>query len=485
MGFSMLKPRHRSAGCVLTTHTHRDHPLLRFTPLLLLLAASACGGGGGGGSNPPPVSPAQATYDRIQEQVFSVSCTTASCHNSVTRAGNLVLEPATSYDELVGITPTNPTATSYGMARVMAGYPEESFLYMKLARSLDASMGLAMPWGGPYLTDDSLEVIRAWIAAGAPREGQVPGDDGRPLGTRGDDEEVMLPPPARGVQIRVTAAAIPLGTEETACHYLKMPSEVDFDVDRIQIAVSGGSHHIHLYRPFDPNYQVPDGVEVCNRAVDFNVWELAAATQLPRSDWELPEGVAYHFRAGEQLLVQTHFVNVGSLSTEGEGHVYMNLNEAEPGSVKHYGGSFFGQDQDVLVPARSRHTQYADCEMPNPITIMAMTGHYHFRGRVFSTELLDVNGNPTSEVYHHEGYEDPLFLTYDGPSAPRIEPGEGLRWTCTWDNTTDTDFEFGPFTDANEHCNLFAFYYPAQGRSEATYCVKKDGVETTTVRSSP
>ena len=44
--------------------------------------------------------PAQATFDRIHEHVFSVSCTTASCHNSVTRAGNLVLEPETSYDEL-------------------------------------------------------------------------------------------------------------------------------------------------------------------------------------------------------------------------------------------------------------------------------------------------------------------------------------------------------------------------------------------------
>ena len=48
-----------------------------------------------------------------------------------------------------------------------------------------------------------------------------------------------------------------------------------------------------------------------------------------------------------------------------------------------------------------------------------------------------------------------------------------------------SSFKFGPFTDTNEHCNVFAFYYPAQGLSEATYCVKKDGVETTTVRSSP
>jgi hypothetical protein len=113
-----------------------------------------------------------------------------------------------------------------------------------------------------------------------------------------------------------------------------------------------------------------------------------------------------------------------------------------------------------------------------------MTGHYHFRGRLFTSEKLDASGVPSEEIYHHEGYDDPLFLTYDGPDAPRFEAGEGLRWTCTWDNPTDNDYEFGPFTDADEHCNVFAFYYPAQGKNEATYCVTKDGVATTTVRTA-
>jgi hypothetical protein len=449
----------------------------------LFIVASGCGGGGGG-STPPPSAPQESTFARIQAEVLDKSCTASSCHAAIARAGSLVLEGDRAYDELVGVAPANPAAATTGMQRVYPNEPDKSFFYMKLAHQLDEGMGLAMPWGGPYLNEASLEVIRAWILAGAPREGAVPGDDGRPLGPDADDEDVVLPPPERGVQIEVTTRAVPLGEEETACHYLKLPSDVDFDVNRIQIAVSGGSHHIHLYRPFDPSYQVPDGFEVCNMAVDFNVWELVAATQLPRSDWQLPEGVAYHFRAGEQILVQTHFVNVGALSTEGEGDVLMNLNEAPAGSVVHYAGSLFGQDRDVFVPAHSMPTQYADCTFPNQITLMAMTGHYHFRGRVFTSQKLDVNGAPGQEIYHHEGYDDPLFLTYEGPNAPTFAPGEGLRWTCTWVNNTDDDFAFGAFTDTNEHCNVFAFYYPAQGRNEATYCVKQDGVQTTTVRSS-
>jgi hypothetical protein len=59
---------------------------------------------------------------------------------------------------------------------------------------------------------------------------------------------------------------------------------------------------------------------------------------------------------------------------------------------------------------------------------------------------------------------------------------QGLQWTCTYDNPTDTDFKFGPFTDRNEHCNMFAFYYPTEGTNEFLTCVQKEGEVTVTVR---
>ena len=69
-------------------------------------------------------------------------------------------------------------------------------------------------------------------------------------------------------------------------------------------------------------------------------------------------------------------------------------------------------------------------------------------------------------------------------SLPTFETDESLRWTCTYDNRSDRDYEFGPFTDENEHCNLFAFYYPTQSQTESTTCVVEDGRSTTTVRGS-
>jgi hypothetical protein len=290
---------------------------------------------------------------------------------------------------------------------------------------------------------------------------------------------VHLPPPLRGVQIAVTAAAVPLGTEETACHYMKLPSDVDLNVNRIQINVTGGSHHIHLYRPFDSTLDLPDHSEVCNMAVDFDQWALIVATQLRQTDWELPAGVAYHFRAGEQILVQTHFVNVGSLETVGQGKLLMNLHDADPGTITAHAGSLFGQDRDVVVPPLSNPTKSAVCEFPKDVNIIAQTGHYHFRGRRFSTYEWYA-GERGAEVYHHEGYDDPLFLEHRPPLL--VPAGHGLEWECHWENPNDVEYKFGPFTDTNEHCNFFAFYYPTATPHEFITCVTKDGVDTTTVR---
>jgi copper type II ascorbate-dependent monooxygenase-like protein len=417
----------------------------------------------------------------MQTQVFNLSCSSDSCHSSIGRAGDLVLQEGYSWDSLVNHKPSNPVAAADGLMRVMPGNPDMSLLMAKISSNLQAGEGQSMPFNSAPLTTDTIDVVGAWIKAGAPQDGVVPGDDGRPLGDSGDPSgPFSLQPPDHGVQIKTTSPPVPIGREETGCHYLKMPSDVDLDVNRIQVAVTGGSHHIHLYRAYDPTLDLPDGYEVCNHAVDFDVWELVVAVQLRRTDWELPPGVAFHFRKGEQLLMQTHFVNVGALETQGDGIAIMNLQAAEPGTVTDYAGAIFGQDKDVDVLPHSSPTLSAECVFPKALNLMAETGHYHFRGRHFSTYLWN-DGVRGDKIYDYDGYNDPPFVVHD----PAIEfaAGGGLQWECHWVNDTDNEYKFGPFTDTNEHCNWFGFYYPTESQEESITCVKQGGVATTTVRT--
>jgi hypothetical protein len=449
---------------------------------VLAIALVGCGGSVDSSGDAAAVS--SSTFERIQKQVFNVSCSADSCHSHVGRAGDLVLEEGVAWDDLINHTPSNPVAAAHGYMRVMPAQPSKSLLLSKITNSLSPGEGLPMPYGGSQLSAHAIDVIRMWIAAGAPAEGRVAGDDGAPLGiSETPGGHISLPLPAQGVQLKATAAAIPDGHEETSCHYFKLPSDVDLEVVRFEIAVSGGSHHIHLYRPADASLDLPDGSEVCNKAVDFGMWQLVAATQQRSTSWQLPPGVAYHFRAGEQLLMQTHFVNVGSLETRGEGQVVMNLHAVDAAQVTAHAGAIFGQDKDVFVPAHSVTTKAAECVFPNAMTLMGQTGHYHFRGRHFTTYRWD-DGVRGESIYEYQGYDDPPFLVYPPDDSPYFAPGQGLEWECVWENDSATDFKFGPFTDTNEHCNWFGFYYPTQTPDEFITCVKDQGVATTTVRHS-
>ena|SRR5882672_1676682 len=115
----------------------------------------------------PPGAP--ATFATIQRKVFTPSCATASCHGAGS-AGGLGLAGSAAYANLVGIPPTNPVARDAGLLRVAPGDPERSFLLRKLQSTLVSGEGEPMPRVGSMLPPSSIDLVRRWIAAGAPAD---------------------------------------------------------------------------------------------------------------------------------------------------------------------------------------------------------------------------------------------------------------------------------------------------------------------------
>jgi hypothetical protein len=121
------------------------------------------------------------TFDRIQQQIFNQSCAVSGCHDSQTQMANLLLETGSSLANLVNVTPTNAAAMMAGWKRVtvsdpMTGDPDTSLLYHKV-NGPPAGFGERMPFMRKKLDGHLVEVIRLWIAGGAPANGWVPGTD--------------------------------------------------------------------------------------------------------------------------------------------------------------------------------------------------------------------------------------------------------------------------------------------------------------------
>jgi hypothetical protein len=108
-----------------------------------------------------------ATFAVLQRTIFNTGCATLSCHGTA-RAGALDLRPESAYASLVGVLADNPVARAAGTLRVVPGDPERSFLVAKLRGTLVDGEGTRMPQVGPPLPAAKIDLVRRWIAAGAP-----------------------------------------------------------------------------------------------------------------------------------------------------------------------------------------------------------------------------------------------------------------------------------------------------------------------------
>jgi len=122
------------------------------------------------------------TFDRVQRQIFNQSCALSACHDSQSVAGDLLLETGAAHGNLVNVVPSNGPAAAADLRRLAVpaeglGDLERSYLLMKVTGDLPPGFGARMPFGGPRLDRTLVDVVRLWIAAGAPTEGWVPGTD--------------------------------------------------------------------------------------------------------------------------------------------------------------------------------------------------------------------------------------------------------------------------------------------------------------------
>ena len=78
------------------------------------------------------------------------------------------LDAQHSYALLVGV----PSTEVPGTERVKPGDPDSSYIVLKLENA-PGIVGAQMPFGGPYLPQSTIDVIRQWISDGAMNDGQA------------------------------------------------------------------------------------------------------------------------------------------------------------------------------------------------------------------------------------------------------------------------------------------------------------------------
>jgi hypothetical protein len=284
-----------------------------------------------------------------------------------------------------------------------------------------------------------------------------------------DAAKTADPPSAAGLDVEIAPFVVPPGSEVQNCFYLKVPSDTDLDLGHVVIDFAQGTHHMHVYYGDE---QHDDGVEECFTAVDFDKWHLLVGSQKPHLEWELPPNVAFHVKAHQQLLVQVHFVNASTLTTTNNmASGTIHFDTRAPGEVTAYMGSIFGQQRDIDIKPYGKQSVDGICKLPHDLSLGALAGHYHFKGQGFTAARMHPDASSDEPFYATSNFAEPKFQIYGEEDPLRFAAGERILWHCDYVNDSAMEVLFGPKELTEEHCNMFAFYYPAAGQQEFTPCV--------------
>jgi hypothetical protein len=300
-----------------------------------------------------------------------------------------------------------------------------------------------------------------------------------------------------------------------------MPGDQPFNLSRVQIAQRDGSHHMNVFRvrtivpdgfadfETNPVQHSKNGEGACFKSPLWADWPLIANSQIDgQLDWKFPDGVANELAPDEWIMLQTHYVNATSQGTpDGFGEVFVNFWNLPSDEVVHQMGTLFATKQSIRIcrsdTAGRSFSGTCQVNSPSPVTIIGANAHFHSRGKQFdmySWDGIASDPDPAKRFYSSTSWDEPPMAI--SPELTEILPDNGgVYYTCGFEwrepdpavgcagldaydkqklmmdpdgdgpleGKTEADAEemldccyrFGPIVEKNEHCNIFAYYYPA------------------------
>ena len=442
------------------------------------LFASACSDSSNSLEPEPQEPEVTSTWDVIQTVILDKNC--VECHvagASFATQSDLVLTSNVAYSQLVNRTPNNPTARADGLTLVgTEGLASvgKSFLWEKINAPNQAhyfddhpGYGALMPLGKPPLTNGELEFVLQWILAGAPSSGNVVD-----LGLLDDTERYEapefepLPVPTSGVQFHLGPWDVAPNFEREFFYYEPLNNDQPLFVNRVDMAMRPGSHHLILYDLSDniPEILVPEpqvfreirdanGNYIPSTLMITSHLNFVTGTQWPRMTYHYPPGVAMRIPADAGFDINAHYVNRSSEIIQGE--IYANLHTVDSSQVEHVAERLFMNNVDINLPPNATTTLNKTFVVDKKVQIFQLFSHAHEHMTEFR---VFVDGGPRDGelVYIAYDWEHPPILELN-PTLT-LEAGQGLRLQATYNNDTNSTINFG-FLSSDEMMILFGAYY--------------------------
>ena len=257
----------------------------------------------------------------------------------------------------------------------------------------------------------------------------------------------------RRIELETPELEVAAGADITYCTYVDTQVEEDLDILAFEGNQTQFGHHTILY---GVRSRQPAGSHPCTEADMINVRYLAAGGSETGAQ-EVPDGIAFRLHAGQQLMIQSHFINVSEQALTARS--WFTVDAAPPDPARQPADLFTVVTTDIEIQARSTGQAAAECEIPQDLQLIALGGHAHEWGRQVAIARTLAGGSREmlyDQPWNAERMFDPVIEHFTPDQPLRLSAGDRIHVDCEYQNDTDEVLAF-----PTEMCVAFAFYFPA------------------------
>ena len=273
--------------------------------------------------------------------------------------------------------------------------------------------------------------------------------------------------PARGFQMRMGEFTIPPGGEREVCEPRVTPNKQPIDVSGFDLRMPAGSHHFVLWEYLgndtNPDH-FPQGIVNSVGCIGvgppgaFSVNGDLFGMQTARARLRFPRGIAVRLEANARVFLNAHIRNFSAIEPLTP-EIVFNVRRARKGTVKHRAQNLIvGNSLDINIPAHSGASLTSDWFAPADLNVVQLSTHQHKRGTHTLVRHIDAGGNDLGQLFEANDWEHPGEKWFVRPTF-RLRKGEGLRFTCEWNNPDDHVVRYGVTTN-DEMCFVAGYFYP-------------------------
>jgi hypothetical protein len=290
--------------------------------------------------------------------------------------------------------------------------------------------------------------------------------------------DMVSPFPKDAIDIPSGPIVVPSGMERTVCVNAQLPLSVPVDVTQIATR-QVSSHHVIFYKYVQGAMpvvnQTPQDCPPLDLLSGGSLREplfIGESADQTQNVLNLPPGVAYHLEPTDYYRLEVHVVNASTNTLTANVDVF--LTPAPPSTQVQYADMLFfnntvGLDksydgmQSGLPPMTTTTIDPGFYTVRPDFKVFGLTTHEHHLGTGVTVSKSTSASDPGTPIFTNTDWQHPQLFRFPDAQPMTFATGEGLRWVCSYNNTSTTYVKFGESATKNEMCILWGYYYPSAG----------------------